>query len=147
MKLSDLKTALSYLNKVEFVLPNGEVVPPHFHVTEVGSVTRKYIDCGGTKREESAVTMQLFVATDIDHRLSPQKFLSILEMAEKDLELENTEVEVEYQGKSIEVYHLQFVNGQLKLKPTFTDCLAKDHCGIPVLESSSTSCTPGSGCC
>jgi hypothetical protein len=43
MKLSDLKTALIYLNKVEFLLPNGEVVPPHFHVTEVGSVTRKYI--------------------------------------------------------------------------------------------------------
>ena len=147
MKLSDLKTALSYLNKVEFLLPNGEVVPPHFHVTEVGSVTRKYIDCGGTKREESAVTMQLFVATDIDHRLSPQKFLSIIEMAEKNLDLENTEVEVEYQGNSIEVYHLQFVNGQLKLKPTFTDCLAKDQCGIPVLESAGSSCTPGSGCC
>lgn len=32
-----------------FKLENGNSVPEHFHVTEVGIITKDFIDCGGTE--------------------------------------------------------------------------------------------------
>ncbi|HKC67523.1 MAG TPA: DUF6428 family protein, partial [Bacteroidia bacterium] len=55
MKLSDLKKQLPNAKELTFVLPNGTTVPQHFHVTEVGQVTKHFIDCGGTVRNEKAV--------------------------------------------------------------------------------------------
>ena len=42
MKLSEVKTILEKLEDVNFSLPNGQMVPIHFHVTEVGIITKKY---------------------------------------------------------------------------------------------------------
>ncbi len=50
MKLSEIKASLVGLTEIVFQLPNGEFVPPHFHITEVGAVSRHFIDCGGTER-------------------------------------------------------------------------------------------------
>ena len=52
MKLSEIKTILDTLPVLHFVLENGEQVPDHFHVTEVGQISKKFIDCGGTIRDE-----------------------------------------------------------------------------------------------
>ena len=156
MILSEIKTALRYLKEVSFVLPDGQTVPTHFHVTEVGLSTKHFIDCGGTVREEQAVNFQLYTATDYDHRLSTEKLISIIELSEKALNLPDAEIEVEFQGRTIEKYGLAFVNGQFHLTTKQTDCLAKDKCGIPQekpriglssLEAKKTNCTPGSGCC
>jgi hypothetical protein len=59
MKLSALKTKLNQLEEIAFQLPNGELVPNHFHVTEVGKITKHFIDCGGTERKEKVVNFQL----------------------------------------------------------------------------------------
>ena len=40
MKLSQIKNVLSTLETVTFQLPNGTFVPEHFHVTEVGIITK-----------------------------------------------------------------------------------------------------------
>ncbi|WP_286745786.1 DUF6428 family protein [Roseivirga sp. UBA1976] len=156
MNLSEIKSALSQVNEVIFTLPNGEQVPPHFHVTEVGNIQKHFIDCGGTIRKESVINFQLFTATDYDHRLSAQKLRSIIELSEEKLGLENLEIEVEYQGDTIGKYGLEFQNGVFQLTSTQTDCLAKDKCGIPqekprirlsTLQAQESGCTPGSGCC
>jgi len=42
MRLSEIKTALNYLKTIEFILPNGDAVPAHFHVTEVGLVKKTF---------------------------------------------------------------------------------------------------------
>ena len=80
MKLSELKNILSGLNSVEFILENGELVPNHFHVTEVGMVEKKFIDCGGTLRNERVVNFQLWTSSDYDHRLSAEKLSGIIGM-------------------------------------------------------------------
>ncbi len=156
MKLSEIKSALSKVNEVTFALPNGEQVPPHFHVTEVGNIQKHFIDCGGTIRKESVINFQLFTATDYDHRLSVQKLRSIIQLSEEKLGLENHEIEVEYQGDTIGKYGLEFKNGVFILISTQTDCLAKDKCGTPqekprlrlsTLQAQESSCAPGSGCC
>ena len=39
MKLSEFTKNLSNLEEISFVLPDGKLVPEHFHVTEVGKIT------------------------------------------------------------------------------------------------------------
>ena len=55
MKLSEVKSALKSLETIGFQLPDGSLVPSHFHVTEVGKVSKHFIDCGGTVRQEDVV--------------------------------------------------------------------------------------------
>jgi hypothetical protein len=43
MKLSDIKEILPTLDNVEFQLENGTFVPEHFHVTEVGVITKNLL--------------------------------------------------------------------------------------------------------
>ncbi len=157
MKLSEVKNHLDYVGQVRFRLPDGTYVPEHFHVTEVGSVSKHFIDCGGTVRTENVANFQLWQATDYDHRLSPQKLKGIIELSERILHMEDQEVEVEYQAGTIGKFGLEFQNGDFILTNTYTDCLAKDNCGIPTQKKKLSlaeigtqekeSCIPGSGCC
>ena len=40
MQLSAFQHALAQVETLEFQLPDGQFVPAHFHLTEVGHVTR-----------------------------------------------------------------------------------------------------------
>lgn len=154
MKLSEIKKILTKQESIRFVLPNGTLVPKHFHVTEVGKVTKNFIDCGGTLRKEEVVNFQLWSANDYDHRLYPEKLLNIIELSEQKLGIKDAEVEVEYQGETINKYGIEYNTNGFILTNLFTDCLAKDTCGIPEskpekkLSSLTTNnCKPGSNCC
>jgi hypothetical protein len=158
MKLSEIKTALNKLETIAFQLPNGEIVPNHFHVTEVGKVTKHFIDCGGTVRKEEVANFQLWEANDYDHRLHPEKLVHIIELSEKALEMPDLEIEVEYQMKeTIGKFSLGFDGTNFLLTSKQTDCLAKDNCGIPADKiktkiggwkpKETSCCTPDSGCC
>ncbi len=149
MKLSDIKTLLLTLENVTFELENGSFVPEHFHVTEVGVITKHFIDCGGTVRNEKVANFQLWNANDFDHRLKPTKLLNIITLSEQKLGMEDLEIEVEYQGTTIEKYGLDFNGKNFLLVSKQTDCLAQDKCGIPTeqLKPKTTTCTPGGGCC
>ena len=157
MKLSKVKQILDSADSVNFQLENGTQVPEHFHVTEVGVITKHFIDCGGTVRNEKVANFQLWNANDTDHRLKPKKLLDIIALSEKVLEMEDLEIEVEYQAETIGKYELDFNGKDFILHNKQTNCLAQDSCGIPaeklkinisqVPTSTATSCTPGGGCC
>ncbi|WP_298956405.1 DUF6428 family protein [uncultured Nonlabens sp.] len=157
MKISEFKTVLAGLKTISFQLPDGSLVPSHFHVTEVGKVVKHFIDCGGTERLETVVNFQLWEANDYDHRLHPEKLVSIIELSQSKLGLPDTEIEVEYQAGTIGKYGIAFDGTSFLLTNKLTDCLAKDACGIPqekqklklidVQTEAQNSCAPGSGCC
>ena len=155
MKLSEVKKILIQSKGIGFVLPNGEIVPQHFHVTEVGKISKHFIDCGGTVRTENVINFQLWNADDYDHRLHPEKLLNIIELSEKVLNLEDLEIEVEYQSSTIGKFGLEYDGINFLLTNKQTDCLAPDKCGVPVSKpkiklvdiQNGASCTPGSGCC
>lgn len=157
MKISEIKNHLSNSNQIAFQLPNGELVPAHFHVTEVGVVSKHFIDCGGTVRKEEKANFQLWEADDFDHRLHPEKLTNIIELSEEVLGMEDLEIEVEYQGETIGKYDLDFDGANFLLVSKTTDCLAKDKCGIPeqkpkvklseLSKTTANACTPGGGCC
>ena len=59
MKLSEIKSVLENLETISFELPNGELVPNHFHVTEVGQITKDFIDCGGGSKAKDKGKLRL----------------------------------------------------------------------------------------
>ncbi len=154
MKLSKIKEILPALDNVEFQLENGTFVPEHFHVTEIGVITKHFIDCGGTIRNEKVVNFQLWNANDFEHRLKPTKLLNIIKLSEEKLGIEDAEIEVEYQSETVGKYDLNFNGKHFVLKNKQTACLASDACGIPaekqkvkLSELNNACCTPNSGCC
>lgn len=157
MKISEFKTVLAAQETISFQLPDGSLVPSHFHVTEVGKVIKHFIDCGGTERLETVINFQLWEANDYDHRLHPEKLVSIIDLSQSKLGLPDAEIEVEYQAGTIGKYGIDFNGTSFLLTNKLTDCLAKDACGIPqekpklklidVQTDAQNSCAPGSGCC
>jgi hypothetical protein len=157
MKLSEFKNQLNNQDQLEFILQDGQKVPSHFHITEVGMTTKQFTDCGNSFRISKTATLQLWTSIDFDHRLDPKKVLSIIHSTEKMFEGEDLDIEIEYQQETIGKFGLDFINNQFVLINTKTDCLAKENCGIPVekikvklnniQEKVVSCCTPESGCC
>jgi hypothetical protein len=155
MKLSEIKEHLSTAQAVNFKLQNGAMVPEHFHVTEVGVISKHFIDCGGTVRDEKVANFQLWDANDFDHRLKPTKLLNIIRLSEEKLGMEDLEIEVEYQAETIGKYDLDFNGTDFILVSKQTACLASDSCGIPpekikvnlAAQGPQSCCAPGGGCC
>ena len=151
MNIREFKDALRQNPEKQlcFILPGGDTIPAAFHITEVGHVTKHFVDCGGTKRTASACVLQAWVSEgDPEHRLSAGRLGSILELAGKVIPSEELDVEVEYEGCCISQYS---VVGKVEggsaltfaLEGKHTDCLAREACG---LESCGCDTDKG-GCC
>jgi hypothetical protein len=137
MKLNGLKAALARHPDatVRFILPNGESVPAHAHVTEVARVDKRFIDCGGTLRNDAMCRLQTWTAEDFEHRLTAGKLNGILNKASSFLGTDDLEVDVEHEVQFISQFPLEAVelNGNqlvLKLGQRHTACLAQDKCGV-----------------
>jgi hypothetical protein len=148
MKTSEFKSHLEQNpnHQLRFILPDDDVVPAHAHITEAGRIDKTFIDCGGTVRKVSNVTLQAWVADDVDHRLSPGKLAGILDMAAPIFGSDDLDVELEYEDCAISQFPvLTATIGDdaltFRLGSKHTDCLAKELC----LPQSSPSC--GTGCC
>jgi hypothetical protein len=155
MKLSEIKEILATAEGVNFKLENGNSVSEHFHVTEVGVITKDFIDCGGTVRHEKVANFQLWDTNDYEHRLKAGKLINIISLSEKVLGMGDLEIEVEYQAETIGKYDLGYDGQNFLLISKKTACLAMDKCGVPdekqkiemINLASSDTCTPGGGCC
>src|SRR6478736_3282304 len=89
---------------LHLMLPDGDFVPAHFHVTEVGRVQKDFIDCGGTTRSAVSCVLQVWVAHDTSHRLNAGKLAGILKLAAPLLKSDAMPVEVEYEGTAVSQY-------------------------------------------
>ena len=156
MKLSEMKEHLEQLTEINFRLPTGCKVPSHFHVTEIGLISKHFMDCGGTERTEKVISLQLWNANDTAHKLLPKKLLSIIELSEQKLGLSDLEIELEYQSETIGKYGLKFNGSEFELITKKTACLALDACGVlsesefalvSNLQNGESCCTPNSKCC
>src|SRR5688572_2571678 len=135
MKLTDFQAALRHNPEavVRFKLPDATYVPIHVHVTEVGRVDKRFMDCGGTIRFEQTCRIQLWLADDMEHRLKSKKFHALLKRATVILDDENLEVEIEYEDVIVSQFPISGVewnDNELAFVLFFkhTDCMAKDIC-------------------
>ena len=127
--------------KMHFMLPDQSFVPAHYHITEIGRVHKDFIDCGGTVRSLTSCMLQVWVASDVDHRLETTKLAKIMEIARPLLKSDDLPVEVEYEDAVVAQYPL----GGAEVTPSgilfylgtkHTACLAPEKCGVG-----------GEGCC
>lgn len=130
---------------LHLMLPDGDFVPAHFHVTEVGRVQKDFIDCGGTTRSATTCLLQVWVASDRAHRLTAGKLAGVLRLAAPLLGSDALPVEVEYERDAVSQFPVAGAEATpagvlFHLGKKHTDCLAPDRCGV-------TGCAPASGCC
>src|SRR5947209_19897718 len=125
MKLSELKATLALHPDASprLILPDGDVIPAHFHITEVGHVAKRFIDCGGTVHDKTdTCLLQTWVSDDdTDHRLKAGTFAKILQLGDQVLPHDDLEVEVEHEDCAISQYPIasakftgEFVELQLR---------------------------------
>jgi hypothetical protein len=143
MTLADLKKHLGANSaaNLRFVLPDGDSVPAHAHVTEVARIDKRFVDCGGTLRNDSICRLQTWFADDTDHRLTAGKLLKILDKAKSFLGSDDLEVDVEHEVQFISQFPLQSVEVLpdgiiLHLGERHTACLAMDKCLPPAKPAS-----------
>ena len=143
MKLAELKNQLTRQPQanVRFLLPDGNSVPAHAHVTEVARMDKQFVDCGGTLRRESYCRLQTWFADDTEHRLTAGKLLKILDKAKSFLASDDLEVDVEHEIQFISQFPLEGVEVSpeaitLHLGTRHTDCLAPDRCLPPAKPAS-----------
>ncbi len=130
---------------VRVALPDGTEIPPQFHVTEVGQITKAFIDCGGKVHSEQRCLLQTWVGNDPEHRLNTGRFAKILDLGRSVVALDVVEVEVEFEDTVISQYPIvgwrdtgsAFI---LDLALKHTDCLARSQCGAPETQSKSDAC-------
>jgi hypothetical protein len=143
MKLTELRELLgsSPGSPLRILLPDGRPIQADFHVTEVGHVTKRFIDCGGVRHSTEACVLQVWVArNDPDHRLTAGRLASILELAKPVVSSGDLDVEVEYEDAAISQYSVASFEKEpegllFRLAGKHTDCLAREACGLE------------SGCC
>lgn len=137
MKLTDLKATLALHPdaRPRFILPDGDQIPAHFHITEVGHVAKRFIDCGGTLHDTTdTCLLQTYVADDVDHRLRAGTFAKILQLGDQVLPHDDLDVEVEYDCCVVAQYPIDSATfaGEhidIQLGEKHTACLAKARCG------------------
>jgi Family of unknown function (DUF6428) len=137
---------------LQFILPDGGLIPLHAHITEVGRVDKTFLDCGATVRKVSYLCLQSWVANDVEHRLPAGKLAEIIERAAPILGNDDLEVELEYEDGVITQFPVVSIASDLNklvigLGVKHTDCLAKDVCLPPPKDEEISSCCSGAGCC
>ena len=151
MKLHEFKALLEANREKQFLLqlPNDKTVPQSFHITEVGLVSKTFIDCGGKVHTVQTCQLQAWIGPDVDHRIEAGKMADILKISAAIVPNDALDLEVEYEDDIISQYPVAgaIVTDDavtLQLTTKHTDCLAKELCLVPSAES--CGCGP-SGCC
>jgi hypothetical protein len=146
VKITQFRSALEAAPDalVRFTLPDGGQVPAHFHVTEVGYLSKKFIDCGGLTGATESCVLQTWLGDDDDHRLTAGRLAKILALGGRLWPHEDLNIEVEYDCCVISQYpvtaakrmgeHLEFTLGSKS-----TQCLARER---RVAQQDSNCCSP-----
>src|SRR5437016_12856431 len=98
MTFHDLENALEATPELcpRLVLPDGDYIPAHAHITEVGHLVRNFIDCGGLTGKEEKVVLQTHVGNDTAHRLRSDRLAKILGLGNRVIPNADLNVDVEH---------------------------------------------------
>jgi Family of unknown function (DUF6428) len=151
MTLQGLQNALEANPELfpRFVLPNGDCIPAHAHVTEVGHVARSFVDCGGLTGKEEKILLQTHVGDDTDHRLRSDRFAKILQLGNRVIPSADLDVAVEYDCCVVAQYPIAEArsDGQhlnLILRRGRTQCRARER---REPETAAGCCATSAACC
>jgi hypothetical protein len=150
MKFGEFKQLINQKPDREIViyLPNNEIIPKHFHLTDIGTITHNFIDCGGVVGQNSWVQMQLWVADDIEHRITTTTLDHILHQSQEilnDVNSHNVVIEYQTSGGSATKYDIK----NIEITDTFNIHLANVNTTCLEIERNpnTNKCGNNSSCC
>ena len=136
------------------------LVGANYHITEVKHLTIDSVDCGAQTDAWKETIIQLWESPNElgkTEYMTAYKALAILKkVGTMRAYTLDAEVKFEYSNANFHTaqlfvndYEIRNNNLLIKLAIQKTDCKAKELCGVPETETTTTqsSCTPGSGCC
>ena len=151
MKYATLRKALERYPTTlpRFILPSGDYIPAHAHLTEVGHVVRHFIDCGGLTGKEEKALLQTHVGNDTEHRLRSDRFAKILELGNRVIPSADLDVDVEYDCCVVSQYPIAEArpDGEhlnLFLRRGRTQCRARER---RQSETAAHCCATSATCC
>jgi hypothetical protein len=151
MMFHDLQNVLAANPELfpRFVLPDGDYIPAHAHVTEVGHVVRNFIDCGGLTGKEEKVVLQTHVGNDTEHRLRSDRFAKILQLGNRVIPSADLNVDVEYDCCVVAQYPIAEARPDgdhlnLILRRGRTQCRARER---RERETATDCCATSAACC
>src|SRR5262245_42128538 len=132
-----------------FVLPDGNYIPAHAHVTEVSHIVRNFIDCGGMIGREEKIVLQTHVGDDKGHRLRSDRFAKILQLGNRVISSVDLHVDVEYDCCVVAQYPIEGTRPEgsylnLMLQRGRTQCRARER---REAEAGDSCCQAASACC
>jgi hypothetical protein len=151
VKLNELVTALNQFPATfpRFVLPDGNYIPAHAHITEVGHIVKNFIDCGGVIGKEEKVLLQTHVGQDKNHRLKSDRFSEILQLGMRVLPNAEMDVDIEYDCCVVAQYPIAKATAEgkylkLLLRRGKTQCRARER---RAAKTGETCCASAAACC
>ena len=151
MTFHDLENALQANPELfpRFVLPDGDYIPAHAHLTEVGHLVRNFIDCVGLTGKEEKVVLQTHVGNDTDHRLRSDRLAEILGLGNCVIPNADLNVDVEYDCCVVAQYPIAKATPvgehlNLILQRGRTQCRARER---RESETAADCCTTSAACC
>ena len=149
MKLKEFKERLqTHINdgdELLFRLEDGSLIPPYFHITEMGIKIKHFVDCGGVVRtvaNKMAETLRLKPSI-LKTAPTSEKLLELIVKNEGLFGKKDLEIEMEYQTNTIGSYTLEesdYPNALFTLKSKKTNCLAPDKCVVTQTSQCGPSC-------
>jgi len=136
--------------KLSFRANGKQLVPDHYHITEIKEVSTKSVDCGGFAHNEEHIEVQLWLAKQEDdgHRINNADISKIVSVVHSKLNL-NTSLPIffEYSDAYNQTARYSVTNvveeGE---RIVFNLEIPKTVCK-PQLTEATACCTPESGCC
>lgn len=80
---------------LRIMLPNGELIPEHFHISEIGKVDKTFVDVSNTQREVHICVLKVWVGHDVEYRLIKSKLNALLSRA-RSIYADNSPMAIEY---------------------------------------------------
>ena len=152
MKLRELQSILETNPETfaRFVLPDGDCIPAHAHLTEVGHVVRNFIDCGGLSGKEEKIVLQTHVGGDTAHRLRSDRFAKILQLGHRVVPNADLDVDIEYDCCVVAQYPIAEAKPdgnylKLILRRGHTQCRARER--EEKAKTATGCCTESAACC
>lgn len=149
MKLSAFTQQLAghASHPVGFVFDDGEMIPQHFHLSEIGYITKNFVDGTGSIRKVELVQLQVWLGDDEPCPLTGAELAQLLDVAKHQLPSGDLDVEVEYEGCVISQYAVEAaLDTGTKLLFQLAD-KRMDSPAKSVAAAGTASCNGSTGCC
>lgn len=152
MKTQEIINAIKSapLKHLSFTTNGTQLVPDHYHITEIKQVSTRSVDCGGFAHNDEHIEVQLWLAKQQDdgHRINNADIAKIVSLVNSKLEMDTSlPIFFEYSDEFNPTAKYKVTNISEDAERILFDLEIPKTVCKPRLALEESGCAPGSGCC